>query len=588
MTGAAMTTAVLARDARGTDARAGWAAEFGRHWRAELSILLLLFGVSGALSPLADPDLPAHLALGRWIVEHRAVPFREPLAWTRSGAPYYAYSWALEVLYYLLRRATGLIGLHVLQGLLVAGAAAAMLVLARAAGWRLWTGIVLALCNVTIASFLAAQLRPQLVLFIAAPLAWALAYRILQADRIGWYVASLVAVNALAADTDLLYPLMGVPWVLLVTQPPREWRRGVALVVGTVAGWLLTPYALVWPAVFRLNFAPNALFTQPTPIMELKPGVQSVAGAPSAGIMFAALALLPWGVAGLPMRARERVAAALMWLAGLTAFAYAVRAMLIWWVLSLPTFARFIERLAQVPKRPLVLRMQKLALFLMGALFVSGQVATLYRTRSYRTDVAPRPLALETTPPAERLVTWLECRTLPGARGRIFTGFLLGSYLAWRLPTYSASIDGRNIFPDSVARAEAYHLATAGPVVYGPWASADLAMIGFEYPVTAILDTATGWRRAAVTDSTALTPWPRTGLWVKEDWWNHSGRVPLPPQPVVVSRASEGGDPCRRAPEVTARIGAGGAAHGNVNGAARDAPGQTRRIDLGGGSHAPG
>jgi hypothetical protein len=100
----------------------------------------------------------------------------------------------------------------------------------------------------------------------------------------------------------------------------------------------------------------------------------------------------------------------------------------------------------------------------------------------------------------------------------VLTAFHYGSYLAWRLPSYSASIDGRTIFPDSAARPEAYHIAVAGAPPLGPWRSADLAIVPLKFPVAGVLDTARGWRRVAAVDSSARVPLA-LGLWVRDAWW---------------------------------------------------------------------
>ena len=61
------------------------------YWSASLIACCLAAAVWAGFAPLADPDLPMHLAIGEWIVAHRQVPFIEPFAWTRPGEPYFAY-----------------------------------------------------------------------------------------------------------------------------------------------------------------------------------------------------------------------------------------------------------------------------------------------------------------------------------------------------------------------------------------------------------------------------------------------------------------------------------------------------------------
>ncbi|MGI9077802.1 MAG: hypothetical protein ACR2G6_10840 [Gemmatimonadaceae bacterium] len=513
-----------------------WQADFGVHWRTELLVMAVLLFASGALALLLDPDLPVHLAMGRWIVHHGAVPFTEPFAWTRAGDPYYAYSCAVEIVYYFVYNTLGPAGLRMLHGLLVAAVAGVMIVLARTARWSPWTAVMLAVLNVTLAAFLAGHLRPQILLFIAVPLAWSCAYWTLGNERIRWPVVGVLGASALAANSHLLFPLTAAPWMLLVTHPRRDVRRGAALVSATVAGWLLSPYALVWPDVFQLNFAPNPLFTQPTPIAELQPGVQSVFKAPLALVVFMALALLPWALSAVSITRRERVVAAVAWLVGLLAFAYAVRAMLIWWMLILPTVAAAIELLALVPKREIIVRAQKFCLYAILVFLVAGRVHNARDVRAdYPGNVSPfTPFA---SAMADPLTSWLECNSRADARGRVLTVFKLGSYLVWSLPSFSSSIDGRNIFPDSVARAESYHWPRSGPVPLGPWQSADLAIVTLDYPVAAVLDTATGWHKVAATDSVGRALNARAAMWVRTAWWerNRQTRADCKPASPVVN-----------------------------------------------------
>src|SRR5262245_12116688 len=72
--------------------RGTWREAFGKHYGLWLALLAACVFVGGATLPLADPDLPMHLATGEWILQHGRLPVVEPFAWSRAGAPYYAYS----------------------------------------------------------------------------------------------------------------------------------------------------------------------------------------------------------------------------------------------------------------------------------------------------------------------------------------------------------------------------------------------------------------------------------------------------------------------------------------------------------------
>ena len=94
-----------------------WREALGPLWRWQLALIALLLFAAGFSLPFADPDLSIHLATGEWVAKHHAVPFVEPFAWTRPGAPFQAYSWAIELFYFELMKHFGPMGLNVLQGI---------------------------------------------------------------------------------------------------------------------------------------------------------------------------------------------------------------------------------------------------------------------------------------------------------------------------------------------------------------------------------------------------------------------------------------------------------------------------------------
>jgi hypothetical protein len=66
-------------------------------WLTGTGVYALLILSGGRL--LNDPDSYSHLAVGRWIVEHGAVPHVDPFSHTMSGAHWIAFEWLSEVLY---------------------------------------------------------------------------------------------------------------------------------------------------------------------------------------------------------------------------------------------------------------------------------------------------------------------------------------------------------------------------------------------------------------------------------------------------------------------------------------------------------
>ena len=57
---------------------------------------LILFAGNRLLN---DPDSYWHLVVGRWIVEHRALPIADPFSFTMAGAHWIAKEWLSQILY---------------------------------------------------------------------------------------------------------------------------------------------------------------------------------------------------------------------------------------------------------------------------------------------------------------------------------------------------------------------------------------------------------------------------------------------------------------------------------------------------------
>jgi hypothetical protein len=501
-----------------------WAQSFGERWWLDVAVMAAVVFLFGAIRPLADPDLPMHLTVGEWIVRHRAVPFTEPFSWTARGQPYFAYSWLPQTLYFVVFSAFGHLGLRALQGLVVLGSACAAFSLARAAGLRPSQGIMLAGCNLVVGAFFVAMLRPQSVLLITLPVIWAAFLRVVRTGIHWRTIAALFVASAATANSHLFFPFTLAPAALLWVYGANR-RTATLAIGGVVAGWLATPYALEWPRVFAHNFAPHIMMRPPSAITELQPGFV-VALQPPIGpmlLLVGAMLALPWLLDVRALQLRERIMAGVYFGLGVIAFGYAVRLFVIWWELSVLVAAWVIARLTRsTADEPPRLGFRLLAL---GACLVI--VATeLVRTRELRAmegSTTDRVLPTLAARPAEGLAAWLVRETRPDAQGRILTSFAFGSYLTWRLPNYSTSIDSRGLQPDSVAAAEAIVSATDRDVPVGPWRQSDLAIVPVRFPVAAILDTASGWSRLTTVPG-ELLPRDSAALWVRTDWWTRNAR----------------------------------------------------------------
>jgi hypothetical protein len=56
---------------------------------------------------LGDPDTYSHLALGRWILDHGAVPTVDPFSANFRGTHWLAFEWLSEVVFALAYAAGG-------------------------------------------------------------------------------------------------------------------------------------------------------------------------------------------------------------------------------------------------------------------------------------------------------------------------------------------------------------------------------------------------------------------------------------------------------------------------------------------------
>lgn len=489
--------------------------------RAWVIAPLVIAGVAALAAPLAQQDLPSHLRMGEWIIDHRAVPFVEPVAWTRSGEPYFAYSWVPQIVFAAAWRAAGALGLHVVNALLVIASGLAVLAFARAEEWTSTrTSVVLSLQLAALA-LTVPSLRPQMVLFIAVPLVAAgVSRRVRGGGRLS-SAAAIIGASALAANSHLFFPLTLAPlaWTW-VSGVPR--RRLVRLALPIVGGWLASPYALRWVDVFRLNFAPNALLERGSPIAEIAPGFGRI-DVSLLMVVFVAIALTAVAFASASVIARDepalvpaprrlRIAAAALTGVVLAMYAFASRLIVPGWLILLPFVSAGVVALQRR-------RAERLPLFAVALLLVA--VAWPSRWAGAR-DAGFGASGIDA--PWDRslgqLALHVRCSGMPLDGRRVFARFAAGSYLSWALSPALVSVDTRTIFPDSVARPERAVMLGGEVTAVGPWRDADLIVLHAEDPaVKAIADdsawtliartsTAVGWRRSGTAHWTA---WARHG-----------------------------------------------------------------------------
>lgn len=73
-----------------------------------------------------DGDLARHLRHGLYMLEHHSLIWRDPFSFTRAGQPFVPFEYGSQLVYALVYKATGLAGVTVFAGLLIATTYAAM------------------------------------------------------------------------------------------------------------------------------------------------------------------------------------------------------------------------------------------------------------------------------------------------------------------------------------------------------------------------------------------------------------------------------------------------------------------------------
>jgi hypothetical protein len=72
-----------------------------REWLVPLLVGLAAYAVAAgaAVSLLNDGDTLSHIVTGRWIIEHRAIPFQDPFSYTFRGGTWVPHEWLAEVVF---------------------------------------------------------------------------------------------------------------------------------------------------------------------------------------------------------------------------------------------------------------------------------------------------------------------------------------------------------------------------------------------------------------------------------------------------------------------------------------------------------
>jgi hypothetical protein len=214
-------------------------------WLVGAAVYALLLTLGPRL--LSDPDSYSHIAVGRWIMAHRAVPANDPFSFSMYGAPWITFEWLSQVIY---AAAYDLFGWNGVVALAAAAVALAIGLLTRFLLRELSPKLTLLMVMAAFVLLAPHLLARPHVLALPVMVAWAAAL-VHRMDRRAsppyWALPLLVLWANLHGSVVLALGLIG-PAVLeaLVDHKRSEWPRvllrWLPFTVLAVAACCLTPY----------------------------------------------------------------------------------------------------------------------------------------------------------------------------------------------------------------------------------------------------------------------------------------------------------------------------------------------------------
>src|SRR5271163_4910957 len=162
-----------------------------------LAILIWLFmssGSAGWQGLLVDGDVGWHIRAGEWVLNHHAVPHHDLYSFSKPDAPWYAWEWLTDVIDGSVHRLSGLKGIVLMAGVVIATFATTLI---RRMVWRgahLFVAMVVALVGVGSASihFLA---RPHIfTLLLLSISVWMIEADRKEASRRIWWLVPIAVV----------------------------------------------------------------------------------------------------------------------------------------------------------------------------------------------------------------------------------------------------------------------------------------------------------------------------------------------------------------------------------------------------------
>jgi hypothetical protein len=420
---------------------------------ARLSVLaLFVFAAIAGLFRLRAYDLFWHLAAGRWIVEHGALPGEDPLRFTSQSVPWVDHEWLFQVVVRFVEQLGGLDALVVFRAALVVLLAALLLYALRRHGAPLPGALI-----VTAGAILAARprfmLRPELLslLALAALLALLQEFRRSRSRCAIAAAVVLVIVWANVHPAVVIAPVVAAAYLvggfaIRASQRDRGWIDAPAVIVVPA---LLALAAMANPAGFGIYSVPLAIRSALDDLGAVNPEWTPAWSAPQPLLIVGASALVIIVVWAVARSRRIDAATALVTVALAVLAASGVRHQGLFFI-GAAFFAG--ESLADVARRPRAVPALSSVSWNMLALAASMLAAAWCAWTPLSGPLRARQgpyefgLGLQSERFPVAAVDALETRPEVGP---LYNDVAFGGYLAWRLYPRRVFIDGRNeVNPD--------------------------------------------------------------------------------------------------------------------------------------------
>jgi hypothetical protein len=396
---------------------------------------------------VVDPDIWWHIATGRWILQHHALPVNDPFSMYGATRPWLVYSWAFDLGAQTLFARFGLVGIFLLQVAVHVLVAAALYHLVKSLLPDFWRALALTAVSLYAISFIYAP-RPGMatVLFTILELGTLLAVRrgespkrlwLLPLIFVAWanihiqFVYGLGLLGVFACEPILMRALRLTSDEETRTAFARARYLWAALGACLLAT-LVNPYGpKLYATVFDYMQQPKAYSL----VMELRAmSFRQPEHYVAAFLGLCAAVAIGW------RRERRPLWPMLLAIAAFVAF----RSVKEIWFLSVIAASAIAD--GWVP----IVRERSLATREMwrNRLFVGAGVLALLLLAYRRYDVSNDWIAMQVAGSfPEASVSYIEKHQLPGP---LYNDFTWGGYLIWRLPWLRVANDGRtNVHGDA-------------------------------------------------------------------------------------------------------------------------------------------